>query len=761
MHRSRLGIATSSTLLILALAACGGGSGGSNDTGTPVPPSAAPSTRFDLANRCFSLQSLSANAFAAREGAGYTASSTNASGAEPFYMKPTALGEYLFHARDKSLLAASGSSVTTVATASSAANWIINTDPNGGFTVTSESTGQALTVDPNNGRLILAATGGLFKFVPATGCTAYPEISTDTVGETYKGRGVSQPVVGFAEVHTHMAMGHEMSDGKNPRGPSAGGAMYGQMFHRFGVPHALEDCAEWHGPDGTLDPEAAILDMTPLRQHDTQGWPTFIDWPARDSQLHQAMYYKWVERAWKAGLRILVSEGTNIEALCEVAKTYEGTINPTAASTIDCNDMNLGINQVKYLIELQDYVDAQEGGPGKGWFRIVKDPFEARAVINDGKLAVVPGLEFANLFRCTVVFDPLGNETHGCSEADIDRQIEEVWNLGVRELFPYHDVNSALGGTGIFDGFALNLVGFYGTRRFWETYDCPDGGEGDSYFYNAGAIMTTAIPGTGSDPISQAIIPLLQGPAPAYPPDRRQCNARGLVNADGSLKQDRYAVLGRYTLQKLMEKKFIIDIDHAELSIKQYMIDVAKKQNPAYPLISAHGGHGGISMQQARDILAIGGLIYPFHDNGRAHTAFVGKLQPLWTGARGGEPIAVGFGVDANGIANRAGARGMGSTPVAYPFTLFQGTEWNDPMFAGLAPVKFDRQTIPESQKTWDVNEVSSGAHYGMIADFVEEVRIEGGKDALKALYQSAEAYLQMWEQTVCRGANQPIDCPG
>src|SRR3546814_3380204 len=40
---------------------------------------------------------------------------------------------------------------------------------------------------------------------------------------------------------------------------------------------------------GILDPEALVLDFTPLKTHDTQGWPTFIDWPAYDSQLHQAM----------------------------------------------------------------------------------------------------------------------------------------------------------------------------------------------------------------------------------------------------------------------------------------------------------------------------------------------------------------------------------------------------------------------------------------------------------------------------------------
>ena len=692
----------------------------------------APKTRFDLANRCFTVQALDSGSFIARAGAGYAATATSADAAERFYLKPTALGDYLFHDADRRLLAASGTAVSAATKASDLSNWTLEAVTPGHYTIVLKADGRALATT-----LTLGDVAGEFGFVPAEGCTAYPEISTDSIGETYKGRGVHQPVVGFAEVHTHMAMGHEMSDGSLEVGPSAGGVLYGQMYHRFGVPHALEDCAEFHGPQGSRDPEALILDLTPLTLHDTEGWPSFIDWPAQASQLHQAMYYKWVERAWKSGLRLMVSEGTNIAALCEVARIYMTTVKPLDAPGYDCNDMSLGINQVKYLKTLQDYVDAQEGGPGKGWFRIVGDPAEARRVINDGKLAVVPGLEFSNIFNCTSRSLVGVGEVVGCTREDIDRQIDEVWELGVRELFPYHDVDSALGGTGIFNGDVLNLVGFYGTGHFWETYDCPDGGEGETYFYPAGAYMTTAIPGTGNDPLTQAVLGLTNGVLPLYPADRRQCNARGMTE------------LGRYAVQKLMEKKFVIDIDHAELSIKSDMIEMAKAQNPPYPLISAHGGHGGISNQQARDILAIGGLIYPFKPNGKGHVEFMQKLKPIWDAARPGEPMAVGFGMDANGIADRAGPRGSGSTPVQYPFALFQGADWG-PQFAGIKPVTFNLQTIPESGKSWHIDEVGT-AHYGMVADYVEEVRLEGGREALDALFNSAEAYLQMWEQTVNR----------
>src|SRR3546814_18942075 len=80
--------------------------------------------------------------------------------------------------------------------------------------------------------------------------------------------------------------------------------------------------------------------------------------------------------------------------------------------------MNLGIAQVKYLYQLQDYVDAQEGGPGKGWFRIVSSPADARKVINDGKLAVVPGLEFADLFNCTTKSVAGVGEVSGCTSSE-------------------------------------------------------------------------------------------------------------------------------------------------------------------------------------------------------------------------------------------------------------------------------------------------------------------------------------------------------
>ena len=54
---------------------------------------------------------------------------------------------------------------------------------------------------------------------------------------------------------------------------------------------------------------------------------------------------------------------------------------------------------------LQNYVDAQAGGKGKGWFRLVYNPRQARSVIERGKLAVLIGIESSNLFGCSEQMD--------------------------------------------------------------------------------------------------------------------------------------------------------------------------------------------------------------------------------------------------------------------------------------------------------------------------------------------------------------------
>ena len=69
------------------------------------------------------------------------------------------------------------------------------------------------------------------------------------------------------------------------------------------------------------------------------------------------------------------------------------------------------------------------------------DPFEAREVINDGKLAVVLGIEISKLFDCGVYND---RPDPGATAGQIDRQLDEVYKLGVRDMELVNKFDNAL-----------------------------------------------------------------------------------------------------------------------------------------------------------------------------------------------------------------------------------------------------------------------------------------------------------------------------
>ena len=104
----------------------------------------------------------------------------------------------------------------------------------------------------------------------------------------------------------------------------------------------------------------------PVRCHDPVGWPTFKDWPHHDSLTHEQTYYKWVERAYMGGLRVFVN------LFVENRRSASSTRSRRTAAT-RWTSVRL---QNRDLDALQDYIDAQNGGPGQG---LVPDRDRARS----------------------------------------------------------------------------------------------------------------------------------------------------------------------------------------------------------------------------------------------------------------------------------------------------------------------------------------------------------------------------------------------
>jgi microsomal dipeptidase-like Zn-dependent dipeptidase len=533
------------------------------------------------------------------------------------------------------------------------------------------------------GRLVQSpGQGTTFVPQPGEGCAPFPEIDPGASGTPWTGATPYSEVVGTVDAHNHVTAYEFLG----------GDAHCGEPWSRYGAPAALVDCPD-HYPNGAGAVLENALYGNPLRTHDPVGWPTFKDWPAPPSLTHEQTYYRWIERAWLGGVRLMVNDLVENVALCDVYPIKHNS----------CRDMDSVRLQYRRIHELEEYVDAQSGGPGLGWFRIVRTPFEARQVINEGKLAVVLGIETSEIFNCG------GSEAAPrCTRQQIVEGLDEIEQMGVASFFPIHKFDNALGGvrfdSGTF-GAAINAANFKQTGHFWQIEPCK-GPETDNE-------QATVVP---EDIIDAGLLALFPpGAAPVYPPPPH-CNALGLTP------------LGEFMVEQMIERGLMVEVDHMS----------AKSASRALELAEQHAYSGVLSSHSWMDpnlrarVYGLGGFIEPITTGPES---FIEEWRQLRAVADPRFKFGIGFGADANGFHAQPGARGLDKpSPVAYPFKSLDGR------------VTFDRQV--SGQRTYDVN-VDGVAQYGLHPDWMEQLRLLAGPPIADDLMSGAEAYLQTWERAV------------
>ncbi|MEO3783645.1 Coagulation factor 5/8 type domain-containing protein [Actinocorallia sp. B10E7] len=526
-------------------------------------------------------------------------------------------------------------------------------------------------------------TGLLYGAPPTQAAPFYDDVNVS--GEPFRGAGPDGQVSGYIDLHSHL-MSYE---------GFGGSLMCGKAFDVRGVQAALRDCPD-HGSNGSLAWfENLVSKGTLTGTHDTVGWPTFKDWPSRSSRTHQQAYYRWVERSWRAGQRILVNQLVSNRTLCELypLKKYP------------CDEMDSIRLQARRTYELQNYVDEQSGGPGKGWFRVVRNPSEARKVIEQGKLAVVLGVETSEPFGCRRIGD-----RPQCTEKQIDDGLDEMQRLGVSSMFLCHKFDNALCGVrfdGDTTGLILNIGNFLGTRRFWQADTCTRP-EHDNTITPAND-LTAVLSGPLAHlrPIGVTL--------PVYPKPPH-CNVNGLTD------------LGAHMIKGMIERGMIVEIDHMS----------AKAADQALTILEQAGHPGVVSSHSWTDL----GYAHRIYGLGGMLTSYAGPADGFtssWRRAKqAGDPARLfgfGYGLDANGMGPLPAPRsGNEADPVRYPFT-----SPFDPN------VTLDRPRTGE--RTWDVN-TEGVAHYGLVPDWLADVRTVGGEEIITDLSHGAEAYLRMWEDT-------------
>jgi microsomal dipeptidase-like Zn-dependent dipeptidase len=692
---------------------------------------------------------------AVASGAGFAFTARDIESGAKLFMKASDLGTYLFYDEEgRYLVSENGmlerratllSDVLTIDdTYVSGAEWELTPSPHDAerFQLKNRKTGLYLT---RSGWLTAdESTAAVVALYPQTGCKEHPELTLDAEGQVVPRKFPDGSVYGIVDTHSHMLTNFAFG---------GGGIFHGAPFHRLGVEHALPDCELFHGEEGRKDLlgfaydqgtegnfdvgvflPALLFGYLAEFNHYTAGYPDFTSWPSAPfSSTHQTQYYRWLERAYLGGLRLVVQHATSNSVMCDLIRG-QGIQEVRYA----CNDMVAVDRQIQEAYNLERYIDAQSGGAGRGWFRIVKTPAEARAVIDEGKLAVILGIEVSNLFDCFLV-QP--EETPTCDEAFLTAQLDRYYQLGVRALFPVHKYDNAFSPG---DGHrAISEIGNFANSGHWSSFtlDCPvdatpvfDHGD-----VNFGGLNVPREEYFGPPPNDMSQFPnkpvetlmpfvdKLQEPAL----EGEYCQSHGL------------SPLGETLIAELMKRGMIVEIDH--LPQWSYTEAFELLQSKGYPATATHGSE-------------YGGRIY--ENAGVSKTNFSRCPDPAQPGsmvnsirdraarisAAGGYP-APGFGFDLNGFAgapgprfgDRSGCTTPQSNPVTYPFVSFGGD------------VTFTQPRI--GNRTLDFN-TEGMAHVGLLPELIEDARRTGATDAdLEPLFRSAEGYLRMWERAEERAA--------
>jgi microsomal dipeptidase-like Zn-dependent dipeptidase len=387
--------------------------------------------------------------------------------------------------------------------------------------------------------------------------------------------------------------------------------------------------------------------------------------------------------------------------------------------------------QLQAAKDMEAYIDGKSGGSGRGWYRIVRTPADAKTVINEGKLAVVLGIEVDYLFNCHSESD--------LTEDQLSRELDAIFDRGVRYIFPIHFSNNGYGGT---------------------------------------AFQNALIRSTGGGPISGRN-PL--GTVGAYTIQTENAQDLGYAYRTGRRNVQGLTDLGRALIRGLIRRGIVIDIDHMSAYAKAETLSICEAAN--CPVISGHSGFIDVSIGDKRHegqltdhelgrIRDVGGMVNPIVRQGTlTEIRSAGTVIPLGHVCGGssnsfaqaylhainkmaGAPT--GLGTDFNGFAGLPGPRfgpdacpgglgpGENPPPVAYPFT------------AAATGVVMNQSVVGE--KTFDIN-TDGLAHVGMLPDFIADLETQGiTGNLLDPLLNSADGFATLWEKVWNRAnASLPV----
>jgi microsomal dipeptidase-like Zn-dependent dipeptidase len=600
---------------------------------------------------------------------------------------------------------------------------------------------------------------------------------------------VQVPIWGYADYHTHpmthLAFG--ANDKRHPIWGNPGGNFddYANDPHRIAID--IPPCFGGHGggylSEAFLNTIQLFSDSVGsvikafLLPHGHSGPPQYKDFPGWVMGAHEQMHVTMIHRNYEGGLRLMVALVTDDwGAAFLTGVTRHGKVP---------------------LVKEQDTIIAQMQGlrdlaaKNSSWMELAFTPADARRIIRQNKLAVVPGVEL----------DQLGSYFPG----DPVHEVGFLWDLGVRAVTPIHAVNNALGSPAIL-GSPYNWLNDFIENHSEQSrpLDLPK-----SKFFEIEPDKCADNREPAGECVLYRLSPLQLRLAILRPIFTLFARAPGLVPVrEGSFDTGNYGQKNRNGLKQagfdyiraLMQRGMIVDTAHmSDKSVNDVYSVLAER--PGYPAVISHAHFRREGLQDPQEtaeylaseydisdsnldrVRAVGGVIGPFMHQPRIDPGSIDPdpANPISRVGNDCGDSSKGFAFAFDYAERRVpGGVGMATDmtfiPLVSPrfgdhpcegFRALQHPQAEraaqvrrgavriqpDPVrYVGVPPIANTKQRDPLipfriDGHLSDFNKEGL-AHFGLVPDMLQDLKNVGFPQRdFQALFASAEAYLEMWER--------------
>ena len=504
--------------------------------------------------------------------------------------------------------------------------------------------------------------------------------------QVVKDTGSIKLLNGYVDMHCH------------PRGDLAYGT---QLF--YGAPYgdimvALGNCKEDHSKNILRAQLAKQTEQqnNPFWKDGKEGYPDFKTWPSWCSILHQQMWVEWIERAHKlGGLNIMVALAVSNHCIASAAKC----IGPD-------DDEQVMLNCIQGIKDLVAHSDFME---------IALTPQDVRRIVAQGKLAVILGTEMDNMGNFYSPADHYpGNFNATPTNEQIQAELDKLWNLGIRYVFPVHLMNTVYGGTA-FAVATLNVANKFTTGAEFvpEQVNTKE----------SGIVFHLQNPAVGLNPVAKLFMPFLL-PKNINPGRKGNYTYWDTLPGFGHRNSLGLTDRGRFALNYMMRKGFLIDIDHMSDKMADEVLDMAVAHS--YPVNSGHNGLRG----------AAG------NENGRTLKQY-GQIKQV------GGMAALGHGANATDFVKNyrqvASVMGYNNVAIGTDVGGFSALPQRDTAVKLVYDNAFIR--CKTGNRSWDIN-TDGVAHYGLWPDYIRSWQLAGmTAQEQHTFMSSAEQFTEMWEK--------------